>query len=185
MTVELGGVDKAVDAFLQDLGVELGFFLIRPLRFVDKLCGVSLCVGAGDVGFGLLPDQCRDVLFFQQFVLRLVDGNQLIDQGSLRIDQVAGRFRLAVGDIDLSARLRQLELKLVQLLRRGFDRRLVIELGKSLTGHHVVKTPDEEVLQARLYNGGNRGQLAGNDAIASDPRPVGGQSTNDCCTDGE
>jgi hypothetical protein len=38
----------------------------------------------------------------------------------------------------------------------------------------VVKTLDEEVLQARLYDGGNRGQLTGDDALASDPRPVGG-----------
>ena len=71
----------------------------------------------------------------------------------------------------------------MQLLRRGLNCSLVIEFGKSLTGHHAVKTLDEEVLQARLYDGGNRGQLAGVDPLAPNPRPVGGQATNDCCAD--
>jgi hypothetical protein len=81
--------------------------------------------------------------------------------------------------------LRQLELKLLHLLGRGFDCRLIIELGETLAAHYVVETLNKELLQARLYNGGNRSELAGDDTVASEACPVGSKSCDDCRPDGE
>jgi len=54
-----------------------------------------------------------------------------------------------------------------------------------LPANYVVKTVNEEVLQPRLHDGGNRSKLASNDAIASNPGSVSSKCGNDYCPDRE
>ena len=129
MAGELRRVDKAVDPLLQDLGVELGLLLVCPLGFVNEFSRAGFGIGAVDGGLGLLPDQDRHILPLLQLILRLEDGALLHPEGGLRLDQLVRRLRLAVGDVNRGAGLRQLQLELLQLLYRGFGRRLVIELA--------------------------------------------------------
>jgi hypothetical protein len=185
MAGEFRRIHKAVDPFLKDLGVELGLFLIGPLRLVGKFGRMPLRIGAGDVGFRLLPCQLRDKMVLQQFVLRPKDDDQLIKECNLGIDQLLGSLRLLVSDVDLGAGLRQLELELLQLLAGSLDCRLVIELGETLAAHHVVETLNEKVLQARLDNWGNRSEFAGDDTAASERCSVGRESCNDCRPNGK
>ncbi|MBV8575812.1 MAG: hypothetical protein JOZ58_12365 [Acetobacteraceae bacterium] len=91
----------------------------------------------------------------------------------MRVSELARGLGLVPRDLDSSPGLRQLQLELLNLLRRGLRGRLVGEFGETLPGRDTVETANEQPIKPRLEDGGNRCALAGNEPICPDRNPVG------------
>ena len=107
-----------------------------------------------------------------QFVLGLKDHDLLVLEGELRVSELARGLGLVPRDLDSSPGLRQFQLELLNLLRRGLRGRLIGEFRETLPGRDTVETADEQPIKPRLDDRGNRCELAGHDPFSPDPNPV-------------
>ncbi|MBV8399994.1 MAG: hypothetical protein JOZ17_14840, partial [Acetobacteraceae bacterium] len=67
-----------------------------------------------------------------QFVLGLKDRDLLVVEGELRVSELARGLGLVPRDLDSSPGLRQFQLELLNLLRRGLRGRLIGEFRETL-----------------------------------------------------
>jgi len=91
-----------------------------------------------------------------QLVHRPQDGAEFVGQHNLRFLEFVRSLGFLGGDLRLSTSLQELKLKLLQLLRRTLDCRLIVKLRETLTPPHLVEAGHEHILEPRLNDGAHR-----------------------------
>ena len=126
-----------------------------------------------------MPDQIGDEILLFEFAFSLQDRDLLLQKGVLRIGEFLRRLGLAIGDLDLGPRLRQLKLELLQFLAGQLDHGLIVKFRQPLALRNMVQAFHEQALQTRLHDRRLRGQFPGDDAVAPDPAPIENKPGND------